>query len=115
MSASVPTAYAFLGLAIVAEVIATTALRATEQFTRLVPSVITVLGYLVSFYCLTLVLRAIPVALTYAIWSALGMVLITVAAALVYRQIPDLNAVVGIGLIIVGVVVLGFSKMGVTH
>ena len=100
-----------LGLAIVAEVIGTTALKASEGFTRLVPSLIVVAGYGVAFYCLSLVLKSIPVGVTYAVWSGLGIVLITVVAYLVYGQRIDLAGLIGMGLIIAGVVVLNvFSK-----
>jgi multidrug transporter EmrE-like cation transporter len=100
-----------LGLAIVAEVIGTTALKASEGFTRLWPSLIVVVGYGVAFYCLSLVLKSIPVGVTYAVWSGLGIVLITVVAYLVYGQRIDLAGLIGMGLIIAGVVVLNvFSK-----
>ncbi len=100
-----------LGLAIVAEVIGTTALKASEGFTRLAPSLIVVVGYAVAFYCLSLVLKSIPVGVTYAIWSGLGIVLITVVAFMVYGQRIDLAGLIGMGLIIAGVVVLNvFSK-----
>ena len=100
-----------LGLAIVAEVIGTTALKASDGFTRLAPSLIVVVGYAVAFYCLSLVLKSIPVGVTYAIWSGLGIVLITVVAFLVYGQRIDLAGLIGMGLIIAGVVVLNvFSK-----
>lgn len=95
-----------LALAIVAEVVGTSALKASEGFTRLVPSVVVVLGYAVAFYCLSLVLKTIPVGVTYAIWSGLGIVLITLVAWLVYGQTIDLAAVLGMGLIVAGVVVL---------
>jgi len=104
-------AWMMLGLAIVAEVIGTTALKASEGFTRLAPSLIVVAGYAVAFYCLSLVLKSIPVGVTYAIWSGLGIVLITVVAFLVYGQRIDLAGLIGMGLIIAGVVVLNvFSK-----
>lgn len=104
-------AWMMLGLAIVAEVIGTTALKASEGFTRLAPSLIVVVGYGVAFYCLSLVLKSIPVGVTYAIWSGLGIVLITVVAFLVYGQRIDLAGLVGMGLIIAGVVVLNvFSR-----
>ncbi|PKO67431.1 MAG: QacE family quaternary ammonium compound efflux SMR transporter [Betaproteobacteria bacterium HGW-Betaproteobacteria-16] len=104
-------AWMMLGLAIVAEVIGTTALKASEGFTRLAPSLIVVVGYAVAFYCLSLVLKSIPVGVTYAIWSGLGIVLITVVAFMVYGQRIDLAGLIGMGLIIAGVVVLNvFSK-----
>nr|WP_028229583.1 multidrug efflux SMR transporter [Paraburkholderia ferrariae] len=106
------TPWTWLVIAIVAEVIATSALRASNGFTRLVPSTIVVLGYGLAFYGLSLTLRSIPVGIVYAVWSGVGIVLITLVAMALYRQIPDLPAVLGLGLIVAGVVVLNlFSKM----
>ena len=103
--------YIFLSFAIVSEVVATTALKASAEFTKPVPSVIVVVGYAISFYLLTLVLRSLPVGVTYAIWAGMGIFLIAVIGAVYYKEIPDLPAVVGMVLIIAGVVVLqGFSK-----
>ena len=100
-------------LAIVAEVVATSALKASDGFTRLWPAVIVVAGYSVSFYCLSLVLRTIPVGITYAVWSGLGIVLITLAAWWLYGQTIDTVGLVGMGLILAGVVVLNvFSTSG---
>lgn len=104
--------YALLAIAIVAEVVATSALRASEGFSRLLPTAVVVMGYGVAFYCLSLTLRSIPVGIVYAIWSGAGIVLISLVALVLYRQVPDLPAVIGLGLIISGVVVLNlFSKM----
>ncbi|WNC88351.1 SMR family transporter [Paraburkholderia sp. FT54] len=104
--------YALLGIAIVAEVIATSAMRASEGFSRLWPSAVVVLGYGVAFYCLSLTLKSIPVGIVYAIWSGAGIVLITLVAVLLYGQVPDVPAIIGLGLIIAGVAVLNiFSKM----
>ncbi|WP_420873860.1 DMT family transporter [Paraburkholderia azotifigens] len=104
--------YVLLAIAIVAEVIATSALRASEGFTRLVPAAVVLLGYGISFYCLSLTLKSLPVGIVYAIWSGVGIVLITLVAIVMYRQVPDLAAVAGLGLIVAGVVVLNlFSKM----
>jgi small multidrug resistance pump len=104
--------YALLAVAIVAEVIATSALRASEGFTRLVPALVVLLGYGISFYCLSLTLKSLPVGIVYAIWSGVGIVLITLVAIVVYGQVPDLAAVAGLGLIVAGVVVLNlFSTM----
>ncbi|ELW9446842.1 multidrug efflux SMR transporter [Burkholderia cenocepacia] len=104
--------YAWLAIAIVAEVIGTSALRAADGFTRLGPSALVVVGYGVAFYCLSLTLRTMPVGIIYAVWSGAGIVLITLVAMLLYRQVPDVPAVIGLGLIIAGVVVLNlFSKM----
>lgn len=100
-------------LAIVAEVVATSALKASHGFTRPWPSVVVVLGYSVSFYCLSLVLKTIPVGITYAVWSGLGIVLITLAAWWLYGQTIDTAGLVGMGLILAGVVVLNvFSTSG---
>ena len=98
--------YVYLALAIIAEVAATSALKASEEFSRLIPSLIVVVGYSVAFYFMTLVLRVMPVGVTYAIWSGLGIVLVTVAGFFLYRQTPDIPAMLGMGLIISGVVVI---------
>jgi len=104
-------AYLYLGIAIIAEVAATSALKASAEFTRLWPSLIVVVGYGVAFYFLTLVLRTIPIGITYAVWSGIGIVLVAVIGALLYKQVPDIPAIIGMGLIISGVVVIhAFSK-----
>lgn len=108
-------AYLYLAIAIIAEVAATTALKATEQFTRPGPSLVVVIGYGIAFYLLTLVLRTIPVGVTYAIWSGMGIVLVAMAGAAVYRQIPDLPAVIGMGLIVLGVIVINVFSGTVKH
>lgn len=99
-------AYVYLAMAIVAEVAATSALKASEQFTKLVPSLVVGFGYVISFYCLSLVLKTIPVGIAYAIWAGLGIVLISLVGLVVYRQSLDLAAIVGLFLIIAGVVVI---------
>ncbi|MDO9135015.1 MAG: SMR family transporter [Hydrogenophaga sp.] len=108
-------AWMILGLAIVAEVIGTTALKASENFTRLVPSLIVVVGYGVAFYCLSLVLKSVPVGIAYAVWSGLGIVLITAVAWLLYGQRIDLAGLLGMGLIIAGVVVLNVFSKATAH
>ncbi|SAK67579.1 small multidrug resistance protein [Caballeronia hypogeia] len=106
------SAYLLLAIAIVAEVVATSALRASDGFTRALPAAIVVVGYGLSFYLLSLTLRALPVGVVYAVWSGAGIVLITLVAALLFKQVPDLPAMFGMGLIVAGVVVLNaFSKM----
>ena len=103
--------YLYLAIAIIAEVAATSALKASEEFTRLVPSVIVVVGYGVAIYCMTLVLRVIPVGVTYAVWSGVGIVLVSVAGFFLYKQTPDTPAIIGMSLIVAGVVVIHlFSK-----
>lgn len=104
-------AYFYLALAIIAEVIATSSLKASAEFTKLVPSLFVVTGYGIAFYLLTLVLRTIPIGITYAIWSGIGIILVAVASAIFYKQIPDLPAMFGMALIISGVVIIHvFSK-----
>lgn len=101
-----PAHYIALFAAIIAETIGTSALQASQQFTRLGPSVLVVLSYAVAFYLLSIALRAMPVGVVYAIWSGLGIVLIAVAGYVIFGQKLDLAAIIGLGLIISGVVVL---------
>jgi small multidrug resistance pump len=104
-------AYLYLGLAIFAEVIATSLLKASAEFTRLWPSIGVVIGYGIAFFCLSLSLRSIPVGITYAIWSGIGIVLITAIGWVVYGEKLDTPALAGCGLIIAGVAVINlFSK-----
>ena len=106
--------FVYLILAIVAEVIATSALKASVGFTRPLSSLLVVGGYGVAFYLLSLVLRTLPVGITYAIWAGLGIVLVTLVGIVVFGETPDLPAVLGITLIVAGVVTLQvFSKMNV--
>lgn len=105
--------YLYLSIAIVAEVIATSALKASEGFSRLWPSLIVVAGYGVAFYCLALVLRTVPVGVAYAVWSGAGVALIALIGWLVLKQPLDMAAIVGIGLIVAGVLVIQvFSSTG---
>ena len=100
-----------LFLAIVFEVIATSSLKATEQFTKLAPSAVVVIGYGAAFYFFSVSLKSVPVGMAYAVWSALGIVLVTIAGIFLYKQVPDLPALLGMALIIAGVIVIqGFSK-----
>ncbi len=108
-------AWLTLGLAIVAEVVGTSALKASDGFTRLGPSAVVVAGYAVAFYCLSLVLKSLPVGVTYAVWSGLGIVLITVAAFVIYGQRIDLPGLIGMGLIVAGVVVLNVFSKAAAH
>jgi len=95
--------YIFLGLAILSEVTATSTLKATEEFTKIFPSLIVVTGYLSSLYFMTLSLRTIPVGIVYATWSGIGIILITCAGYFFYSQRLDMPAMLGIALIIAGV------------
>ena len=102
----------YLSIAIVSEVIATSALKATNGFTRFAPSVAVVLGYASAFYFLSLTIRTIPIGVTYAVWSGVGIVLVAIIGWLLYGQKLDAPAILGMALIIVGVVVLNvFSKV----
>jgi len=101
-------AYLYLVIAIVFEVIGTSALKATAGFTRTLPSLIVVVGYGVAFYFLALALKTIPVGVAYAIWSGVGVALITLIGWLVFKQRLDAPALGGILLIVAGVVVIRF-------
>ncbi len=103
--------YAWLAIAIVAEVIGTSTLKASEGFTRLLPSLVTTVGYGVAFYCLSHSMKTVPVGVGYAIWSGVGVVLITAIAWVAFKQRLDLPALAGMGLIVAGVLVINlFSK-----
>jgi len=108
-------AYIYLTLAIVTEVIGTSLLKSTAEFTKLVPSIVVIVSYLLSFYFLTLTLRTIPVGITYAIWAGLGIFLVSVIAAIMYKQIPDVASMIGMGLIISGVVVIHLFSKNIGH
>lgn len=99
-------AYIYLAIAIVAEVIATASMKAVKGFSTPLPLLLMVCGYAVAFWMLTLVVRSIPVGIAYAIWSGLGIVLISVAALVIYGQKLDLPAMLGMAMIVGGVVVI---------
>src|SRR5699024_3816402 len=92
--------------AILAEVIGTTAMNASNGFTRWLPSVITVLGYGVAFYCLSLTLRTVPMGIAYSAWAGCGIVLIALAGAIFFKQQPDFPAILGMLLIVAGVILV---------
>ena len=106
------SAYGLLAVAIIAEVIATTALKASDGFSRLGPSLLVIVGYSLAFWLLTLVMRTVPVGIAYAIWSGAGIVLVTLLAALFYRQLPSIMVLVGMALIIGGVVIIQLGSHG---
>jgi small multidrug resistance pump len=108
-------AWIYLAIAIIAEVIATSALKASMGFTRPGPTAVVVVGYGIAFYLLSLALQTMPVGVAYAIWSSVGIVLITLFAWLAYGQALDLPAVLGLALIIAGVVVLNVFSRTVPH
>ena len=107
--------YVYLIAAIVLEVIGTSALQASEQFTKPKPLILTALGYGASFYFLSLVLRTMPVGIAYAIWSGLGIVLITVVGLVWFGQKLDTPAFIGLALIIAGVGTINLFSSSVSH
>lgn len=107
--------YFILLLAILFETFATSYLKQSEQFTKLLPSVLTVVGYAAAFYCLSIVLRTIPVGIAYAIWSGVGIVLIALIGLFVFKQHLDWPAIIGLFLIIAGVVVINVFSKSVSH
>ncbi len=98
--------YFYLAIAIIAEVIATSSLKACAEFSKLLPSILVVTGYCCAFYFLMLSLRTIPVGVAYAIWSGVGIVIVTIISYFLYRQVLDMPAMVGIGFIIAGVIII---------
>ncbi|CAI2934550.1 DMT family transporter [Aminobacter niigataensis] len=107
--------YIYLIVAVAFEVVATTALKETNGFTRLLPSLVTVAGYAAAFYFLSLVLRTVPVGIVYALWCGAGIVFITAIAWVWFRQALDLPALLGISLIMAGVVVINLFSKSVVH
>lgn len=107
--------YIYLTIAIVCEVVATSALRAADGFRALGPSILVLAGYTAAFYFLSVTLRTIPVGIAYAIWSGVGQVLVMLIAWVLYRQMLDAAAFVGIGLILAGVLVLTLCSRSVPH
>jgi small multidrug resistance pump len=105
----------YLAIAIVSEVLATSALKASDGFTRLYPSVLVAVGYGSAFYFLSLTLRTIPVGIAYAVWSGVGVMLISLVGWVIYGQRLDTAALVGIGLIAAGVVLLNTFSKSVAH
>ncbi len=108
-------AYVYLVIAILTETIGTTALQASQQFTRLWPSILVVLAYGASFWFMALALKFMPVGLVYAIWSGLGIVFIAMIGFIVFQQRLDLPAVLGIGMIIAGILVIQLFSNTTTH
>ena len=104
-----------LAVAIVAEVIGTTALKASNEFTRLVPSLIVVVGYGTAFYFMSISMRVLPVGIMYAIWSGMGIVLVSIIGWVVYRQVLDVPAMIGMGLIIAGAIVINVLSKSVVY
>lgn len=108
-------AWVYLGLAIVAEIIATIALQATQGFSKLWPSVLTLAGYAFAFYFLSLTLSSIPLGIAYAIWSGVGIVCVSIIAYFLYKQSLDLPAILGMSMIVGGVVIINLFSKSVAH
>jgi small multidrug resistance pump len=107
--------YVFLFLAIISEVIGTSALAASNQFTKLVPSLITVAGYGLGFYFFSFALKAIPMGVAYAIWGGVGIVLVTIIGFVFLKQRLDFPALAGIALIVIGVLVMQLFSKTISH
>lgn len=111
-----PAAYLYLFIAIVGEVIATSALKASDGFSETIPSTLVVVGYGVAFYFLSLTLKALPLGITYAVWSGVGIVAVSAIGWLYYKQPLDFAAIAGMTLIMVGVLIIHlFSKSSAMH
>lgn len=107
--------YLFLGLAIVLEVIGSGFLKASDGFSKLIPSVITVIAFCACFYCLSHALKYIPLGIAYAIWAGLGLVLTCLVSVFVFKQSLDLPAILGIVLILAGVIVMNVFSNSAAH
>ena len=106
--------WAYLLLAIISELIATASIKSTEEFTKLIPSVVVIVGYCLAFYFLSLTLDEIPLGIAYAIWSAVGIVGVALIAVIFHDQRLDAGAMIGMGLIIAGIVVMRlYSTMSI--
>ena len=104
--------YFYLLIAIVGEVIATTYLKSTNNFTEFLPTTYVVIGYGTAFYFMMLAMKTIPIAITYSIWAGIGISAITILGALKYKEMPDMLAILGLFLKVLGVIILVFfSKM----
>ena len=107
--------YFYLALAIAAEVAGTSLLKVTEEFTKLIPTTFLVIFYLISFWLMTLALRDLPLGVVYAVWSGLGIVLVAIIGAFVYKEVPDLASMIGMALIISGVIVMHLFSKSIQH
>jgi small multidrug resistance pump len=108
-------AYALLGAAILAEVIGTSALKASEGFTRPLPSALTAVAYVAAFYALSLTLKTVPLGVAYGVWSGVGIVLVSAVGWVLYDQRLDTAALLGIGLILAGVLVIHLFSRSAGH
>lgn len=104
--------YIYLAIAIIFEVIGTITLKATEGFTKITPSLVVLICYLITAYLMALAMKSIPVGISYAIWAGLGLLLVVVFSALIYKQIPDTPAILGVIFICLGIFIIQlFSNM----
>jgi len=110
-----PTVYILLFFAILAETVGTTALQASQQFSRLVPSVVVIAAYALSFYLLAYALKYMPVGIVYAIWSGLGIVFIALIGFAIFGQRLDAPAVIGMTMILIGILVIHLFSTTTTH
>jgi small multidrug resistance pump len=108
-------AWLTLSLAILAEVNGTSALKASDGFSHLLPSIVVIAGYGVAFFCLSLTLRNMPIGIAYAVWSGVGTALIALIGVVLYKQRLDMPAMIGIGLIVTGVLVLNLFSRSSAH
>ncbi|REC52725.1 QacE family quaternary ammonium compound efflux SMR transporter [Chryseobacterium piscium] len=107
--------YVFLSLAIILEVVGSSFMKASHGFTKLLPTVVTVVAYLVCFFFLSQALKSIPLGIAYAIWGGLGIVLTAIISVVVFKQSLDIPAIIGIILIVAGVVVMNFFSKSAAH
>ncbi len=107
--------YVSLLLAIIFEVVGTSFLKQSNEFTRLFPSIMTAICYIAAFYLLSITLRQMPIGIAYAIWSGLGIVLISLSGLLIFKEKLDLPAYIGLAFIIVGVVIVNFMSDSSAH
>lgn len=106
--------YIYLAIAIIAEVTATSTLKLSEEFTKPIPSLVVITAFVVSLYFMTLTLRTLPVGIMYAFWSGFGIILVSLIAVSMYKQIPDIPAIIGMLLIISGIILISvYSKMNI--
>lgn len=110
-----PKHYLFLLLAVLTETIGTSALQASQQFTRLWPSLLVITAYALSFYLLSLTLKYMPVGIMYALWSGLGIIFIALIGWLVFKQALDIPAILGISLILAGILIIQLFSTTATH
>lgn len=107
--------FVFLALAIISEVAGSSFLNASKQFTKVIPSIATVVSFALCFYFLSLALKHIPLGMAYAIWAELGIVLTNLVSVIIFKNSIDIPAVIGISLIITGVIIINLFSKSVSH